>query len=207
MSIDGKIAFPSKKPVKLSSLEDFKRVHELRNYCDAILVGINTVITDDPKLTVKPEFVLKPKNPIRIVLDTNGRIPKNARVLNGQSPTYIVVGDKPKNSGLSFPNAEVLRCPVEPDIYEIDLKKLMKILYDKGIENLMVEGGESVIFSFIKARLFDELSVFISNKIIGGTDTPTLAGGAGFCSEEEIIDLKLYSIERLGDGVLLKYIL
>ena len=206
MSIDGKIALPTKKPVKLSSLEDFRRVHELRNYCDAILVGINTILFDDPKLTVKPEFVIKPKNPVRIVLDTNGQVPKNANVLNGDSPTYIIIGEKPQNSGLCFPNSEAVQCPVVPDRDEIDLKKLMKILYDKGIENLLVEGGESVIFSFLRDRLFDELTVFISNKIIGGTESPTMAGGPGFLTEDDMLELRLYSVERMGDGILLKYL-
>ena len=92
MSVDGKLALPSKKPVKLSSLEDFKRVHELRNFCDGVLVGINTILIDDPKLTVKTDFVPEPKNPVRIVLDSNGRTPSDAAVLDGIAPTYIAVG-------------------------------------------------------------------------------------------------------------------
>jgi 2,5-diamino-6-(ribosylamino)-4(3H)-pyrimidinone 5'-phosphate reductase len=83
MSIDGKIALANRKPLNLSSFEDFRRVHKLRNYCDGILVGINTIFEDDPKLTIKSEFVRHPSNPVRIILDSLGRTPKNAHVLDG----------------------------------------------------------------------------------------------------------------------------
>jgi 2,5-diamino-6-(ribosylamino)-4(3H)-pyrimidinone 5'-phosphate reductase len=209
MSIDGKIALPNKKPIKLSSLEDFRRVHELRNYCDGILVGIETIIMDDPKLTVKPEFVIKPQNPVRIVLDTRGRTPPDAKVLDNSAKTYIVMGENYRNKNLSFKNAEILYCPSinSENSEKIDLKCLLGILKGKGIENLMVEGGETVIFTFIKNNLVDELSVYISSKIIGGITSPTLAGGSGFNVEDEVQNLTVYSIERFGDGVLLKYII
>ncbi len=205
MSLDGKIALPTKKQVKLSSLEDFKRVHELRNYCDAVLVGVNTVLIDNPNLTVKPEYVLKPKNPIRIILDTHGRVEKDALVFNGKAPTYIVMGDKYSGSGQSFPNSEILFCPVSEDGC-IDLFKLVVILRTKGIENILVEGGGTVIYSFIKNRLFDEISIYMSPKIIGGANTPTMVGGEGFYTEDELVELRLYSFERLGDGILIKYL-
>lgn len=205
MSIDGKIALPSKKPVKLSSLEDFKRVHQLRNYCDAILVGVNTIIMDNPKLTVKPEFVMKPKNPIRVVLDSQGRTPEHAYVVDGIAPTIIVIGDRYKDKKKSFKNAEVIYCPMS-NTKEINLLELLKILKERRIENLLVEGGETVIFNFINHKLFDELNIYISSKIIGGINTPTLAGGDGITNEDEIIKLRLYSYDQLGDGVLLKYL-
>jgi 2,5-diamino-6-(ribosylamino)-4(3H)-pyrimidinone 5'-phosphate reductase len=205
MSLDGKIALPTKKPIKLSSLEDFKRVHELRNYCDAILVGVNTIILDDPKLTVKPEFVIKPTNPIRIILDSTGRIPKNAQVLDDKAQTYIIMGDEYKDSDMKFENAEILYCQMA-NPKEIALDKLLPILKNKGIDNLLVEGGETVIFSFFKNNLVDEIYVYISSVIIGGTTSPTLAGGEGITQAEKGTRLKLYSIDRLGDGVLLKYI-
>jgi 2,5-diamino-6-(ribosylamino)-4(3H)-pyrimidinone 5'-phosphate reductase len=205
MSIDGKIALPTKKPVKLSSLEDFRRVHELRNYCDGILVGINTILIDDPKLTVKSEFVMKPKNPIRIVLDTHGETPKSANILDGSAPTIIVMGVKYKNSGKEFKNAEIIYCPtIDQD--KIDLSNLSKELMKRDILNLLVEGGETVIFSFIKAGLVDELSVYVSSKIIGGEASPTMAGGDGFEIEDDLKEFRLLSAERLGDGILLKYL-
>jgi 2,5-diamino-6-(ribosylamino)-4(3H)-pyrimidinone 5'-phosphate reductase len=204
MSLDGKLALPSRKPIKLSSLEDFKRVHELRNFCDGVLVGINTVLIDDPKLTVKPEFVSKIHNPIRIILDSFGRTPKNAAVLDGKAQTFIVIGNDSKPKNPMFKNAEIIYCRTNGDGM-INLEEVLLKLKHRGIENLMVEGGETVIYNFLKHQLVDELYVYISNIIIGGTSTPTLAGGLGARSEDDIINLKLISNDRLGEGVLLKY--
>jgi len=208
MSLDGKIALPSGKPIKLSSLEDFKRVHELLNYCDAVLVGINTVLMDDPKLTVKDEFVAKVKNPIRIILDTKGRTPQNALILNGLAPTLIVMDKKYKAKGAKFKNAEnaeVLYCATD-STGNIKLDELLIILKNRGIENLLVEGGETVIYNFLKNQLVDELYIYISNIIVGGTTGPTLAGGIGAKSMDDVIKLQLLSYERLGEGILLKFL-
>ena len=204
MSLDGKLALPSGKPVKLSSPEDFKRVHELRNYCDAVLVGINTILMDDPKLSVKSEFVKNPIHPIRIVLDTSGRTPKNAKVLNDSAITYIIIGNKFKSKDNKFKNAEVLYCP-ENKAGQIDLNDMLSMLKSKGTEILLVEGGSTVIYNFLKNKLVDELYVYLNHTIIGGIDTPTLAGGSGAKSIEDIIKLRLLSCEALGDGLLLKY--
>jgi 2,5-diamino-6-(ribosylamino)-4(3H)-pyrimidinone 5'-phosphate reductase len=205
MSLDGKIALPSRKPIKLSSLEDFKRVHELRNFCDAVLVGINTVLMDDPKLTVKDEFVAKVKNPIRIVLDTKGRTPQNALILNGLAPTLIVMDKKYKVNGAKFKNAEVQYCATD-STGNIKLDELLMILKKRGIENLLVEGGETVIYNFLRNQLVDELYIYISNIIVGGTTGPTLAGGIGAISMDDVIKLQLLSYERLGEGILLKFL-
>src|SRR2546426_368452 len=89
MSIDGKIALSDGQGVRLSNEEDLRRVHRLRASVDAILVGVGTVLTDDPKLTVKSEYA-KGRNPLRVVLDSDGKIPESARVLDGAAPTLIV---------------------------------------------------------------------------------------------------------------------
>lgn len=205
MSVDGKLALPSKKPVKLSSLEDFKRVHELRNFYDGVLVGINTILIDDPKLTVKPEFVPEPKNPVRIVLDSNGRTPSDAAVLDGSAQTYIAVGKGSESRIAPNKNIELIPCSLDDDNF-IDLKELLVKLRHMGIDNLLVEGGETVIYNFLKNQFVDELYIYVSNVIIGGTSSPTLAGGSGAGSENEIINLKLLSCDRMGDGILLKYL-
>ncbi|WP_455393198.1 2,5-diamino-6-(ribosylamino)-4(3H)-pyrimidinone 5'-phosphate reductase [[Eubacterium] cellulosolvens] len=205
MSLDGKLALPSRKPIKLSSLEDFKRVHELRNYCDGVLVGINTVLMDDPKLTVKSEFVSRVNQPTRIVLDTQGQTPKDAAVLDGKARTFIIMDRKLKSEKNKFKNAEIIYCNTTNDDL-IELKDLLTKLKRFGIENLLVEGGETIIYNFLKHKFVDELYVYISNVIIGGTSAPTLAGGTGAQSADDVITLKLISNDRLGDGILLKFL-
>ncbi len=139
MSADGKIALKTRRQTKISNEEDKKRVHQLRNSSDAILVGVETVISDNPKLTVNEKYVKKPRRPLRIILDSSGRTPANALVLNGAAPTMVVTNDRCRKT---FPNAEMVRCGRN----EVDLKKLMPILEKRGVRTILVEGGSKVIF-------------------------------------------------------------
>lgn len=198
MSADGKIALPSGIQTKISNEEDMKRVHLLRNECDAILVGVNTIISDDPKLTVKEKYVKNPRKPVRIVLDSKLRIPDNARILDGIAPTIIATTE---NSSRKIKNAEIIECGKN----RVDLKKLLRILEEKGIKKLLVEGGSTIIWSFLNQRIADELMVFVGSVVIGGEKSPTPAGGVGVKRFEGIIPLKLKEFKRIGDGVLLHY--
>lgn len=202
-SSDGKIATVSRKQTKISSAEDMRRVHRLRSSADAILVGIGTILADDPHLTVKKKHlknVKRMKNPLRIVLDSKGRIPSGARVLDGKAETLVVLAKKPKKE---IKNAEIILCGKKGKIY---LKKLMSILNRKGVKKLLVEGGGEVIWSFLKEKLADELKIFVGNVVIGGRRAPTIADGHGAKSIDEVINLKLKNVRKLGGGVLLEYL-
>jgi len=198
-SADGKIALPNRKKIALSSNIDFKRVDKLRKKCDAILVGIGTIIEDNPSLTIK-EKEQQTQNPIRIVLDTQFRTPKNAQVLDNKSKTIIAIGQNTKINKVQ--NAEIIRCGDE----EIDLPRLLSKLKEKGIKTLLVEGGETVMWSFLKNSLFDEFYIFISNIIVGGKHTPTIAGGEGNTDLNTILKLQLQSVDKVNNGVLIKYV-
>jgi len=197
MSVDGKIALVGGKRIKISDEDDFRRVHEMRASVDAILVGINTILRDDPKLTVKEKFVKNPKNPVRVILDSKLRIPSNARVLNGASPTIIATTQGAPYRDL---NAEIIKCGKD----KVDLTCLLEELWKRKIRSLMVEGGGTVIYEFLKEKLVDEVNVFIGSMIIGG-GAPTLAEGIGATRENEVIKLKLLECKPLGYGVLLRY--
>ncbi|MDI6916800.1 MAG: 2,5-diamino-6-(ribosylamino)-4(3H)-pyrimidinone 5'-phosphate reductase [Thermoplasmatales archaeon] len=198
MSADGKIALPSRVQIKISNEDDMKRVHLLRNECDAVLVGINTILSDNPKLTVKEKYVKNPKNPLRVVVDSKCRTPGNANVLDRSAETLVVVAE---GFSKQMGDAEVVECGKG----RIDLKKLLKILEKKGVKKLLVEGGSTVIWSFLNEKLADELMVFVGPAVIGGKGSLTLAGGEGAKCFEEIIPLKLIDVKRIGDGVLLHY--
>lgn len=198
MSADGKIALKTRRQTKISNEEDKKRVHRLRNDSDAILVGVETVISDNPKLTVNGKYVKRPRTPLRIVLDSHGRTPKNALVFNGAAPTLIVTNDKCRKT---FPNSETLRCGRK----EVDLKRLMTALEKRGIRKLLVEGGSKVIWSFLRTRTADEVQLFVGSMVIGGECAPTPAGGLGADTERTIVSLRLISAKVLGSGVLLRY--
>jgi len=198
MSADGKIALPNRKQIRLSNKEDDQRVNELRETCDAILVGIGTVVEDNPKLTVKGVNNIS-KNPIRIVLDTNGRTPLDSNILNNEARTIIAVGNDCNIEKLG--NAEIVKCGDD----QIDIRLLIKRLSKKGIKKILVEGGERVLWSFLNEKLFDEINIFIASMIIGGEKTPTMAGGAGFATKMDALKLALKHVSRLEDGVFLTY--
>lgn len=191
MSADGKIAGPERKQVRISSQEDIDRVKVLRKTYDSILVGVGTVIADDPHLTVKN--LTYDENPVRIVLDTHGRTPDTARVLDDRARTIIVTGT---DCTREWPGAEVLRSP--------DLVSAMESLGEMGIKSMLVEGGGEVISSFFRAGIVDRYSVFVGSQVIGGRTAPTPADGDGRVTPDGL-RLKLESSEVLGDGVLITY--
>jgi 2,5-diamino-6-(ribosylamino)-4(3H)-pyrimidinone 5'-phosphate reductase len=197
-SADGKIALPNRQKLDLSNSEDFSRVHQLRSECDAILVGIGTVIEDNPSLTINHKYS-SGNDPLRIILDTNYRIPEDSKILSEDKNTVIAIGEHTDDRDL--PNVEIFRCGKD----EINLQKLITYLGEKGIEKILVEGGETVMWSFLEKELFDELNIFISNIIVGGKETPTIAGGKGYANAKNTLKLKLKNIEKLGDGILIKY--
>ena len=196
MSADGKIAGEDRKQVTISSIEDKERVKQLRRDFDAILVGIGTVIADDPHLTVKD--LDYDTNPIRIVLDPNGSTPDSALVLDQRAPTIIVTLESCEHE---WDCEEIIRTGIET----IDLKDLMKQLYDMGIDRLLVEGGGETISSFFKAELVDRYTVFVGGLIIGGKKSPTPVDGDGWISDGGI-PMVLEKFEKLGDGVLMEFV-
>jgi len=198
MSADGKIASPSGKQIRISCEEDIQRMYKLRNDSDAVLVGINTVLSDNPKLTVKEKYVKNPIHPIRIVLDTNCKTPTDALVVNNVAKTLIIVGEKFNKEFAE--NVEVILCDTDDNGF-IDLKKLMAILKKRGINKLMVEGGGTVIWNFLKSGFVDDFYIYVGSIIIGGNNTPTFSGKF----DDENIKLKLIKTKIIGSGILLHY--
>lgn len=203
MSLDGKIASATGKQVRISSEEDMARVYQLRNKVDAVLVGINTVINDDPKLTVKERYVSCLHQPIRIVLDPKNRTPEDALVVNDKTKTIIVVDENTTISKEYGENVTVLPFPSDDGVF--NLKRLSERFHDLGIHSLLVEGGGTVIWNFITCHLFGDLYVYIGSLIIGGKQTPTMAMGNGFKHSQDFIKLQHIDTKSVGDGLLLHY--
>ncbi len=196
MSLDGKIASKEGNQIRISCDEDIKRMYKLRNDSDAVLVGINSVLNDDPKLTVKEKYVKKPDQPIRIVLDTHCKTPIDVLIVNNKAKTLIVTGEKCKKS---YPdNVEIVKCKTNKN--QIDLNDFLEKIYEKGIRTLMVEGGSSVITSFISEKLVDDIYVYVGSMIISGKDTPSLISYL-----DSNISLKLVDSKKIGSGILLHY--
>jgi 2,5-diamino-6-(ribosylamino)-4(3H)-pyrimidinone 5'-phosphate reductase len=198
-TVDGRIALRGKRPLKLSSEEDFARVHRLRSECQAVLVGVETVLADDPKLTVKEEFAPSSRNPLRIVLDSQGRLPPAASVLDGSAETLVVTSEECKKT---FQGAEVVRCGSG----RVDIRRLLRLLRGRGIESLLVEGGGTVAWSFLKERLVDLLHVYVAPKVMGDVQAPSLFAGGAAIEEDDLIGMRLQEVTILGGGVLMSFV-
>ena len=203
ISVDGKISTRSNDS-KLSSQDDSIRLHKLRSKVDAILIGKNTLLQDDPLLTVRHT---KGKNPTRIILDSKGTISKNSKIIKTSEkiPTIIAVSKKITKVNLS----KLKKLPVEIIISgenSVNLKLLMKKLSTKKIETILVEGGGTVNWEFIKNNIFDELIITLSPYLIGGNDATSLVEGKGFSKIVNSPNLKLKSVKRLKNHLVINYI-
>ena len=203
ISIDGKISTRTNDS-KLSSQEDSIRLHKLRSKVDAILIGKNTLLQDDPLLTVRHT---KGKNPTRIILDSKGTISKNSKIIrtSDKIPTIIAVSKKISKANLS----KLKKLPVEIIISgenSVNLKLLMKKLATKKIKTILVEGGGTVNWEFIKNNIFDELIITLSPYLIGGNDAISLVEGKGFAKIVNSPNLKLKSVKRLKNHLVINYI-
>lgn len=196
MSADGKIAGCDRTQVTISSDEDKTRAKNLRKKYDAILVGVGTVIADDPHLTLKD--LDYDTNPIRIVLDPHGRTPDDAQVLDDRAPTVMVTLEDCERE---WDCEEILRFGKD----SIDLEAVLNELAEEiGVENILVEGGGRTISSFFRAGLVDRYTVFVGGLVIGGSDAPTPCDGDGWVSEGGC-KMTLRSAEVLGNGALLTF--
>ena len=211
MSADGKISTRKRKQVRISGARDFERVDILKASSDAVMVGIGTVLSDDPSLTVKSDERKRQRiesgneeNPVRIVVDSHARTPLGADILkNGKGERIIAVSDAAPSERVAELSryAQIITTGSE----QVDLTKLMGILKDMGIERVMVEGGATLNWALIAAGLVDEIYTFVGNIIIGGTTAPTLADGDGFGERDEVCELRLIDTEMIEEGVLLRW--
>ena len=202
-SVDGKIATKTGDS-NLSSKQDKVRLHKLRSKVDAILIGKNTVLLDNPLLTVR---YTKGKNPIRIILDSKGTISKKSKILqtSDKIPTIIAVSKKISKSNFD----KLCKFPVEiitAGKNSVDIKLLLKKLSNKKISTILVEGGGTVNWEFIKHNLFDELIITLSPFLIGGNDAISFVQGKGFEKISNSPNLRLKSIKRLKNHVVLYYV-
>ncbi len=204
-SIDGKIATYQGESQWITNSDSRQYVHQLRRQYSAILVGINTVIADNPKLNIRLPKT-KVRQPLRIVLDSSLRIPLDAKILNTSS-SETWVASTPKASPRKIKQLEnlgvkVLICPEENG--QIDLHFLIEALGKANIDSLLIEGGGNVNFSFLKAQLVDKIYAFIAPILIGGSEAKTSLEGSGFSKLSDAISINNIHYRRFKNDLLIE---
>jgi 2,5-diamino-6-(ribosylamino)-4(3H)-pyrimidinone 5'-phosphate reductase len=211
MSADGKISTRERRQVRISGEQDFTRVDRLKARCDAVMVGIGTVLADDPSLTVKSEECRNYRrkqgwddHPVRIVVDSAARTPPDASILTKGDGKRVVAVSK-RADPLKISELEKKATVIVAGEDEVDLCTLMNELGAMGIHRIMVEGGGTLIAGLIEEGLVHEIYTFIGNIIIGGKNAPTFTDGEGFVLESAFPRLNLLEARRLEEGILLHW--
>jgi len=193
MSLDGKIATRTGDSKWISGEESRRHAHYLRFINDAIMVGVKTVLIDDPRLTSR--FASRGgqvvERPLRVVLDSTGRTPETARIFHEPGNVFMAVGENinPKQKkAYRRAGAEVVELPTKRGL--IDLESLLRALGKKEVTSILVEGGAKLLGSLFDARLVDKVNAFISPIIVGGHEATTAVGGRGVESLSDSIGLE-----------------
>lgn len=201
MSLDGKIATETGQSKWISSEDSRRHAHHLRAHLSGIMVGIGTVLKDDPKLTCRiPGY----KNPTRIILDSKLRIPLDSLVLSNQdeAPTLILTTRQaPESKRLDLQNKKIEVICVSEHMGKIDLKEAMRVLGEKGIDSILLEGGGTLNASALSADIVNKLSVYIAPKLIGGEHAISPIRGHGVQNMEDVYKIKNMEINRISDDI------
>ncbi len=206
MSLDGKIATRNGDSKWISGEQSRSKVHQMRNEYSAIMVGINTVINDNPLLNVR-NISGKTKNPIRIIIDSKARTPLDADIVNTPeiSPVIVAVTKKAKKENidkLSRKGIKVIVCPEKEKA--IDLKYLIKEIGKLNIDSILLEGGGTLNFGAIEQNIVDKVITFISPKIIGGKEAATPVEGVGFKRIADTVELEKLNYTLSGNDIMVE---
>ncbi len=210
MTADGKISTIERKQIRISNEKDMERVDKLRSESDAVLVGMNTVIVDDPKLTIKSEKLRRERikkglaeNPIKVTIGKLDNLSMDSDFMSYGNAEKIIFASSDSDPYKIEEIGNAAKIFLSDD-KDINLRYVVETLYILGVKKLMIEGGSSTNYRFLKEGLVDEIYITIAPKIFGGKTAPTLVDGRGFKENEEI-NLKLISVDRLSDNILLRY--
>ena len=205
MSLDGKIATHTGDSRWVTGVPARAYVQEMRRTRDAIMVGVNTVLRDNPMLTAR-DGDQKPlgRQPLRVILDSKGRTPPESKLLKEPGETVVAVVQAPSDrvEALTDAGAEVLRLPATGEGM-VDPMPLLEALGTRGVVSLLVEGGGTVLGTLFDLDLVDKVAAFIAPVVIGGDSAPSPVGGTGSVAMAQAWRMKSTRVERIGDDTLI----
>lgn len=211
MSADGKISTVKRNQVRISGDNDFQRVDHMRAGADALMVGIGTVLADNPSLTIKSRSLQNERknrcgceNPMRIVVDSMARTPLDADIFRkGMGERLIAVCESAPAERVDKLREKALIITAGRE--RVDLVALMHGLKGMGVDTLMVEGGATLNWALISRGLVDEVYTYVGAIILGGENAPSLVDGEGYDDSKKAARLELLSVEKLDNGALLRW--
>ena len=202
MSLDGKIATRTGDSKWISGEESRRYVHQLRARSDAIMVGINTVLADDPRLTARDaDGTTLTRQPLRVVVDTQGRTPKDARLLSQPGRTLVAVGASAGDSLKGQVPGNVETLPLPRSNGRVDLRALLHSLGERDVTSVLVEGGGTLLGSLFDQSLIDKVVAFVSPVIIGGEKARSPVGGLGAGRMSDAFRLQSTRVMQFGADV------
>lgn len=206
MTLDGKIAAYTGDSRWITNEESREYVHKMRHQYSSIMVGIGTVLADNPLLTTRLKDI-GAKNPIRVIVDTNGSIPLDAKVLQCDENTKTIIAtteaiDKEKLKYIKATGTEVIITPFKDN--KVDLTFLMKSLGEMKIDSILLEGGSTLNYTALKEGIVDKVISFIGPKIIGGSSSKTPVGGEGIPYMKDAISLNNIDVCKFGDDIMIE---
>jgi diaminohydroxyphosphoribosylaminopyrimidine deaminase/5-amino-6-(5-phosphoribosylamino)uracil reductase len=203
MTLDGRIATRTGDSKWISNESSRRRVHELRGRMDAILVGIGTVLADDPLLTARPPG---PRTAVRVVLDTHGRLPLTSQLARTakEVPTLVVTaGTVPESKAHALRECGCEMLALADEGERPAVTALLDALGRRRLTNLLVEGGSGVLGSFVDAGALNEVHVFVAPRLVGGREAPSPVGGRGMDRIHDALRLAELQVEEIDGDVLL----
>lgn len=201
-TLDGKIATRTGESQWITNETSRAQVHHQRHRTDALITGIGTVLADQPRLTARdPDGNSTGRPKLRVAIDTHGRMPKNAPLLDEDGEVLWIVGDgtevETAGESLSVHKASLLDG-------KVDLEEVVDLLGSRGLHNAMIEAGSGLAGAFVDAGLVDKVSAYIAPKIFGGKDSPGPVGGVGISGIADALSLKNITHKTLDGDILIE---
>jgi diaminohydroxyphosphoribosylaminopyrimidine deaminase/5-amino-6-(5-phosphoribosylamino)uracil reductase len=199
-TLDGKTAAADGTSHWITSEAARADVQRLRAGADAIVVGSRTVIADDPALTVRDPRFIEARPPLRVVVDTHGAVPPDARIFDDDAPTLVATSERApaeRTDAWAARGAEVLTLDIDP-AGRVSLLGLMTTLGKRDVQSVLVEGGATLAWSVVRDGLADKVIVYLAPTLAGGAAAPGILGGEGFAPIDRALPLEISSVTELG---------